>query len=1085
MMSEMSSYEDGLDAVSQDAEITGKNVTAVLGPTNTGKTHLAIQRMLAHKSGLIGLPLRLLAREVYDKITAQTSPADVALITGEERIKPANARYFVCTVEAMPKDIDVDFLAIDEIQLAADPERGYIFTNRLLHARGKEETLLLGAATMRNVISELLPGSHYVSRPRLSKLNYSGQKKITRLPRRSAIVAFSANNVYEIAELIRRQRGGAAVVLGALSPRTRNAQVQLYQSGDVDFLIATDAIGMGLNLDVNHVAFSAVRKFDGQLHRQLILSEIGQIAGRAGRHTNDGTFGVTGDVEPFLPETVTAIENHEYEPVKILQWRSANLDFSNLANLKASLTRAPKRKHMVRARMADDVIALENITLAADIRDMACSPAALKQLWDACQIPDYRKISSANHGELIATIYKFIMSDHGHIPEDWLDEQVTQANSIEGDIDTLSNRISHIRTWTFLSNRHNWLKDPKHWQARTRDIEDRLSDALHEKLTERFVDQRTSVLMKRLRDTDNLCAEIGDDGSIHVEKHYVGKLKGFRFSPDTDSHDTTVHGKAARNAAAKVLSKELSMRVRRISAAKSDAFAFTKNGHIQWRGEDIACVIVGEDPLKPNLQVLCDEHLSAQDRDKVAARLQDWLNEQIKTRLQPLMAMKEAQDIDGLARGIAFQLCENFGILRRDAVADDIRALDQNARGQLRKYGVRFGAFNIYFPLLLKPAAIELVLILWALKDGPQHNLSLNTLPEPPRAGLTSVLADATVPENFYRAAGYQVCGLRSVRIDMLERLADMIRPLTAWRDGKSEGEAPKGATGDGGFITQPEMMSIMGCSGEELASILRALGFRMQKRAVQNKAVDAEKDAETVEKGSSVTTDTSAPSESAVAISDDSGDTDETKKMAFEGRSDSQQSNVDTIVSEAEQTPATSDAVKAEEAESTDTRVDDQAAPDEKVSASDDEAAEEITYEEVWRPQRRKSHHKVTHHKNTQRSPKAKRDAHHAQSQSGKQASEQDVTASKKNDLSDNKEGQKALDGDDNKVTAEASSPSQPKQDRKPHKGKKGKRKRDNFQASNKRTSKSKKAHEFDPDSPFAALSALKKELQSNTTEK
>ena len=548
-----------------------RNVTAVLGPTNTGKTHLAIERMVSHKSGLIGLPLRLLAREVYDRVVAKVGVDAVALITGEERIKPDNPRFWVCTVEAMPRDVPVEFLAIDEVQLAADPERGHVFTERLFYARGNSETLLLGAGTMRETIRDLLPGANFVSRPRLSKLTYSGQKKLSRLPRRSAVVAFSAAEVYEIAELMRRQRGGAAVVLGALSPRTRNAQVSMYQNGDVDYLVATDAVGMGLNLDVEHVAFAGTRKFDGRQHRELSAAELGQIAGRAGRHMNDGTFGVTGDVEPFAADIVDRLEKHEFEQIKTLQWRSSALNFNSVDKLKESLREIPDHQRLTRARLADDVLALDNLSSDTDIADRARGSDTVGLLWDVCQVPDYRKISPAAHAELLSQIYKYVSGTPGRIPEDWFAEQVGQSSKTDGDIDTLSNRLAHIRTWTFVSNRAQWLTDPLHWQGKTREIEDALSDALHEQLTQRFVDRRTSTLVKRLRDDDELEADIRDDGAVHVEKHFVGKLCGFRFAPENASSDS-LNAKAARSASVQVLGKEMAMRARRVAAAKSDAF---------------------------------------------------------------------------------------------------------------------------------------------------------------------------------------------------------------------------------------------------------------------------------------------------------------------------------------------------------------------------------------------------------------------------------------------------------------------------------------------------------------------------------
>ena len=818
--------------MSFDTSARIRNVTAVLGPTNTGKTHLAIERMLGHNTGLIGLPLRLLAREVYDRVVAKAGVANVALITGEEKIKPDNARYWVCTVEAMPRDVDVDFLAIDEIQLAADPDRGHVFTDRLLNARGKLETLMLGAGTMRDTIADLIPGANFISRPRLSKLTYAGEKKITRLPPRSAVVAFSAAEVYELADLIRRQRGGAAVVIGALSPRTRNAQVALFQSGEVDFLVATDAIGMGLNLNVDHVALAATRKFDGVVNRDLTPAELAQVAGRAGRHMNDGTFGVTNGIEPLTPDLIERLENHNFDSIKTLQWRARDLDFNTLEGLRESLRRMPREQGLQRARMSDDVIALEALGEDPDIARLASNREAVMQLWDACQVPDYRKISTQNHAELVTAIYTHLRGPGRRIPEDWLNEQVAFADHADGDIDTLSTRLAHIRTWTFVANRTEWLANPTHWQERTRAIEDKLSDALHECLTQRFVDRRTSALVKGLRDKDEMNAEIGEDGAIKVENHYVGRLKGFTFVPETQSED--LQGKATRSAAAHVLGKELAMRARRVASAKSDALKLNRKGEILWRSDVIATLTAGDDPLKPSVVLQADEQLIAPDKDRVQERLNAWITEIIAERLKPLVEIAKAEDITGLARGIAFRMVENFGVVRRDTVNDEMKALDQPSRAQLRKYGVRFGAFNIFFPLLLKPAAAETALVLWNLKHGATANVPAALMEIPPKPGLTSIPADPAVADAFYRTLGFHPCGPRAVRIDMLERLADLIRPLIAWRAPASNpsATAPKGSTGNGAFIVTPEMMSILGCSSLELGNVLRALGFRSERRA-------------------------------------------------------------------------------------------------------------------------------------------------------------------------------------------------------------------------------------------------------------
>jgi ATP-dependent RNA helicase SUPV3L1/SUV3 len=805
----------------------GAGVTAVLGPTNTGKTHLAIERMSAHSSGLIGLPLRLLAREVYNRLVERLGPELVALITGEEKIKPRNARYWVSTVEAMPRDLDVSFMAVDEIQIAADLDRGHVFTDRILNRRGRDETLILGAATMRGIVERLLPGVSVVTRPRLSQLNFAGDRKITRQPRRTAIVAFSADEVYAIAELIRRQHGGCAVVMGSLSPRTRNAQVAMFQSGEVDYLIATDAIGMGLNLDVDHVAFASDRKYDGYQYRRLNPSEFAQIAGRAGRATRDGTFGTTGRCAPFEPELVNALQNHSFDSVKQLQWRNSALDFASLGALQATLALTPRHEALTRAPVAEDIRVLDHAARDADVRDMAKNPAAVERLWDVCQLPDYRKIAPAAHAELVTTLYSFLMKE-GRIADDWYAAQIAQTDRTDGDIDTLSARIAQIRTWTFAANRPDWLADPEHWQATTRAIEDKLSDALHERLMERFVDRRTSVLMRRLRENATLETEISKTGDVIVEGHTIGRLDGFMFAPD--AAEAGSEAKALQAAAQKALAGEIDARAAKFAAAADDQFTLAADGTLRWLGSAVGKLTAADNVLEPRIRLHADDRLAGAARESVQARLDLWLQAHLTKLLGPLFELSKAEDITGIARGIAFQVVEALGVIDRQRIAAEMKDLDQNARAVLRKYGVRFGAYHIYMPNLLKPAARALASLLWSLKHDSIDLSALTSAQHLASTGRTSFPADKALDRDAYRTLGYRLAGERAVRVDILERLADLIRPALAWREGSSQPK-PAGAFDGRSFVVTQAMTSLTGSAGEDFASILRALGYRMDRR--------------------------------------------------------------------------------------------------------------------------------------------------------------------------------------------------------------------------------------------------------------
>ncbi len=806
-----------------------RGVNAVLGPTNTGKTHYAIERMLAHKSGVIGLPLRLLAREVYNRVVERVGAEAVALITGEEKIKPKTARYWISTVEAMPRDRNFAFVAIDEIQLAAHLDRGHIFTDRLLNRRGTEETLLIGASTMRRPIEALLPGAPIVARPRLSTLTFTGDRKITRLPHRSAIVAFSVEEVYAIAEWIRRQRGGAAVVLGALSPRTRNAQVDLYQNGDVDYLVATDAIGMGLNLDVDHIAFASDRKFDGWQYRRLTPAEFGQIAGRAGRHMRDGTFGTTGRCPPFDPELVESLEDHRFDPVNLLQWRNTDLDFSTISALAASLDIQPKEPGLTRAPLAEDQMVLDIAARDEKVLRDTKTSADVSRLWDACQIPDYRKLSLSAHAELVLSIYGFIVRA-GRIPEDWFARHLAELDRTDGDLDTLSARIAQVRTWTFVAHRSDWLRDPEHWQGVARRVEDTLSDALHERLAQRFIDRRTSVLMRRLRENAMLEAEITTGGDVTVEGQHVGHLSGFRFSLDPQAAGEAA--KALNAAAQKALASEIESRAARVHEAVDEAFVLANDGIIRWLGEPIGKIAAAEHLLEARVHVLADEQLTGQSLELVLRRLDLWLAQHVKRLLGPLLDLEKGEGLEGIARGVAFQIADALGVLDRTQVADDVKTLTQEARAALRKLGVRFGAYHLYLPALMKPAPRALAVQLWALKHSAgEGGKELAEVPHLAASGRTSFVADKEVPKGLYRAAGFRVCGDRAVRVDILERLADLIRPAVAYRPGLTAGEPPPGAADRDGFVVTVGMTSLVGCSGESFASILRSLGYVSEQR--------------------------------------------------------------------------------------------------------------------------------------------------------------------------------------------------------------------------------------------------------------
>ncbi|HUG53404.1 MAG TPA: helicase-related protein [Vicinamibacteria bacterium] len=770
-------------------------VIALLGPTNTGKTHHAVERLLAHRTGMIGFPLRLLARENYDRLVERRGEGAVALVTGEERIVPAAASYFVCTVEAMPLDRSVDFLAVDEVQLAADRERGHVFTDRLLHARGREETMLLGAETIKPLLRRLVPEAAFITRERLSTLSYAGHKKLDRLPRRSAVIVFSLADLYEVAERVRRETGGAAVVFGALSPRTRNAQVALYQAGEVDYLVATDAIGMGLNLDIDHVAFTALGKFDGRGPRPLRPAEVAQVAGRAGRHTRDGTFGPTLDLGPFDDRLVAAVEGHRFEPLDRIFWRNSDLSFASPPALLASLEERPPAPELLRMRGADDHAALAALAALPEVRLLADTPERVRLLWEVAQVPDFRNVMTEAHTRLLARLFRHLSSPAGRLPEDWVASQVVAIDRTEGDVDTLLGRIAHIRTWTYVAHRSGWLGDAGHWQQRTRAVEDRLSDTLHERLTEQFV-ERGAAVVSRI-DPEGAAIEVAEDGEVRVQGLAVGRLAGFRFEPDSTLSDA----RGLRSLANRALRAHMAERVRLLGEEPDSALALGAEGRIVWRGSAVGRLLAGEAPASPRVEPLPSDLLDPAARERVRRRLSSWLDGELRARL-PGLGTESGPELSRPGRGLLFALGEGLGTVARREVDVQVRALSESDRKDLARRGVSLGRLAVFLPGLLRPEAVRTRALLWAVNQGVAS--------VPLLGGAPSVRVDPRVPAAFYLATGYVPAGPRALRADRAERFA------AAARRGHREGRP----------LVMADLAALAGCPIEEVEPVLAGLGF-------------------------------------------------------------------------------------------------------------------------------------------------------------------------------------------------------------------------------------------------------------------
>ncbi len=800
----------------------GSRLTAVLGPTNTGKTHLAIERMCGHASGMIGFPLRLLAREVYDRVVAIKGEAQVALITGEEKIVPEGARYFLCTVESMPNDRDVAFVAIDEAQVGADPERGHVFTDRLLHARGYAETMILGSETLRPLIRRLLPDFEIITRPRFSTLTYTPPRKLSRLPKRSVIVAFTAAQVYALAEMLRRQMGGAAVVMGSLSPRTRNAQVAMYQSGEVDYLVATDAIGMGLNMDIAHVAFASLAKFDGRRQRRLTPAEMAQIAGRAGRYQRDGTFGIVqlgGEgAAAFEPEEIERIEGHHFAWLSHLVWRNAALDFNSMPKLVAALEARPPVNELVRGDEAIDLGVLKRLAGEPWAMERAHGVrSGMSRLWAACSLPDYRKTGAEAHARLVGRVFRHLTEGDGKLPSGWIGSEVAALDSVAGDIASIADRIAGVRTWTYIANRPGWLGDAAHWAERTRDLENRLSDALHTALTQRFVDRRTGLLLRDLKMRGGaLRVAVDDDGTVAVEDEPIGKLNGFRFAADPSARASEKRLLLA--AAERHLPAEFSRRAAALVASADSAFELVFNGTlppaITWNGARVASLHAGRDTLNPRVEVDADVAAKRpEDRARIAARLKVWVAAVRSRHLAPLMQLAGlTSQFSPAARGLIVQLVETMGCLRRDAVAAQIAALTSGDRRLLAQCRVRLGFAHVFIDQLLRPEPTRWRLALWAVAE--RSALGLDALPPPPAPGRVTIDVAADVVPGFYDVAGFMSVGAQAVRIDMVDRLARAVHGI---RDGR----AP--------FVPDATWVASIGLRPDGFVRLMRGLGYRLR----------------------------------------------------------------------------------------------------------------------------------------------------------------------------------------------------------------------------------------------------------------
>jgi len=785
--------------------MTKNKITAVLGPTNTGKTFLAIEIMLSFESGMIGFPLRLLAREVYDKIIQKIDPKKVALITGEEKIIPSNAKYFLCTVESMPIDKNLEFVAVDEIQMCSDNERGHIFTDRLLNLRGEKLTMFMGSSTIKKLISKLDEDVEFINKERLSKLTYVGHKKISRIKRKSAIIAFSAEEVYAIAELIRRQKGGAAIVMGSLSPKTRNAQVNLYQSSDVDYLVATDAIGMGINMDLDNVYFSNLKKYDGKKLRRLNLAEIGQISGRAGRYLNDGVFGITGDCEKINAEEINLIENHKFKEIRTLFWRNSNLNFSSTSSLLKSLEERPNKDWLRRIQECEDEKVLKYFL--KDFRDQKIiqNENGLKLLWECCQIPDFVKKNYGHHLEVVNKIFGFLNSKEGKITNNYIKQQLSLLNKLDGNVDSISNRIANVRTWSYVSNKVNWVENQDYWVERTKLLEDKLSDRLHEELTKSFIDKRASVLTRGLKKDITFDTQILENGKVMINNQFIGQLKALKLELDLKIGALDTDIKSLKKAARKTVGPEILNRIEQIK--RTGLVELKDDFKIYLERYPIANLSPGKDYLNPELSLVIDDMVESSDQLQLSNYLMNWLNNKIKDDLKSLIDLKQIKINNPSIRALAYQLYENNGVIKREDVSNFLNNLGQTERRVLRELGVKFGRYHIFLYKLFKPNAVSLRIALW--RNYHQKYFQL----KPPKFGLNFLEHKNPENKNFMLLCGFEKFDQFFVRIDILERL--FVKIMNSNTENKNE------------IKLIPEMLNLLGCSKDSFIKLIQKMNYK------------------------------------------------------------------------------------------------------------------------------------------------------------------------------------------------------------------------------------------------------------------